>query len=41
MKQEGTIEKIIARDRMKEVSGFTISKVGGGKGGLIPSPVLL
>jgi hypothetical protein len=35
MKQGWTIEKIIAMDGMKEVSGFTSSKVGGGKGGLI------
>jgi hypothetical protein len=35
MKQGWTIEKIIAMDGMKKVSGFTISKVGGGKGGLI------
>jgi transposase len=38
MKQGWTIEKIIAMDGIKEVSGFTISKVGGGKGGLIRSP---
>jgi hypothetical protein len=41
MKQGWTIEKIIAMDGIKEVSGFTISKVGGGKGGLIRSLVLL
>jgi hypothetical protein len=28
MKQGWTIEKIIAMDGIKEVSGFTISKVG-------------
>jgi hypothetical protein len=41
MKQGWTIEKIIAMDGMKEVRGFTLSKVGGGKAGLIRSPVLL